>query len=194
MDVGDILGLSRPSATSQEEQIKLLLDDSSNKQTKSNSKNKTKPKGMSRELFALMGPDGAALAPSIQTNQPNLFKDKRQHAMHGRWVWSSFRNSSRRFHSSSSHLTTLTLILAMIYSALIGSRPSFKAMIILMLSSMSRLSRSHSKIKNTKPFFNIQIGLVQKLIIFSSFAMNMIFVGLLLLIDTKPPHLALLKN
>lgn len=91
MDVTDILGISRPNG--QDESLKLLLEDN-NVKGKSNKKNQTKPKGMSRELFALMGPDG--LTPSIQTNQTNLFKDKRQHIMHGKWVWSKFRNSARR--------------------------------------------------------------------------------------------------
>jgi hypothetical protein len=136
MDVGDILGLSRTSATSKEEQIKLLLEEPSNKPAKANLKNKTKPKGMSREVFALMGPDGAALAPSIQTNQSTLFKDKRQHAMHGRWVWSSFRNSARRLLSFTCNKFFFLPSIVMNSSVLTGLRLSFKAMITLMLNSM----------------------------------------------------------
>lgn len=98
MDVTDILGISRPSGS--DESFKALLEDGNNKQ-KLNKKNQTKPKGMSRELFALMGPDG--LTPSIQTNQSNLFKDKRQHLMHGKWVWSKFRNSARNDDLQCSH-------------------------------------------------------------------------------------------
>jgi hypothetical protein len=92
MDVVDILGISRPSGP--DETSKLLLDNDSNASKKVNKKSMNKPKGMSRELFALMGPDG--ITPSIQTNQGNLFKEKRQHAMRGKWIWSSFRNSARR--------------------------------------------------------------------------------------------------
>ena len=92
MDVVDILGISRPSGP--EDSVKLLLDPDNNAHKKLNKKAINKPKGMSRELFALMGPDG--ITPSIQTNQGNLFKDKRQHAMKGKWIWSAFRNSARR--------------------------------------------------------------------------------------------------
>jgi hypothetical protein len=92
MDVVDILGISRPSG--QDDSMKMFLDTENNASKKSNKKTINKPKGMSRELFALMGPDG--ITPAIQTNQGNLFKDKRQHAMKGKWIWSSFRNSARR--------------------------------------------------------------------------------------------------
>ncbi len=97
MDVADILGLSRPV----QDEITKLLDDSITSKQKTSSqinqnKGKNKPKGMSRELFALMGSDG--IAPSIQTNnvQGSLFKDKRQSHMRGKWIWSTFKNSARR--------------------------------------------------------------------------------------------------
>ena len=131
MDVADILGVNK----SQSEDIFKSFEDSSGinsilsssfnnslKNKGNNQKNKIKPKGMSRELYSLMGVDG--VIPSIQTNSSqtnnnnnnsnltsissnqssgqsiglnNLFKDKRSHGRHGKWVWSSFKNSARRY-------------------------------------------------------------------------------------------------
>jgi hypothetical protein len=86
-DVADILGLE---SQKQDEVSKLL-----NEKTRTASKSKVKPKGVSRELYALMGEGG--LAPSIQTNTGNVFKDKRQRSLQGKWVWAPFTNPARRF-------------------------------------------------------------------------------------------------
>lgn len=55
-----------------------------------------KPKGMSREVFNLMGKDG--IAPSIQTNADPKnagFKNKRQSSTQGKWVWTEYQSSAR---------------------------------------------------------------------------------------------------
>mmetsp|Transcript_22673 Transcript_22673/g.33138 ORF Transcript_22673/g.33138 Transcript_22673/m.33138 type:complete len:538 (+) Transcript_22673:120-1733(+) len=87
-DVADILGMNKHASSSQDDAARILGE-----KPKSSSKIKSKPKGMSRELFALVGEDG--IAPAVQTNQGPLFKDKRQNAMKGKWVWAPFRNSAR---------------------------------------------------------------------------------------------------
>lgn len=85
-----MLGMSvKVAATASEEALKIMGDKSkSMKPTK-------KPKGMSREVFDLLGKDG--LIPSIQGNVavPN-FKNKRVNAMKGKWVWTPITSSARQ--------------------------------------------------------------------------------------------------
>lgn len=92
-DVANILGVNAPVAmTAADEAARILAA-----KTKIGTKIKQpKPKGMSREVYSLMGVD--SLVPTIQTNKAALgFKNKRMSATHGRWIWAPFSNSARRF-------------------------------------------------------------------------------------------------
>lgn len=90
-DVADMLGLSAkgPAPTASEEALKIMGDKA--KMTKP----AKKPKGMSREVYDLLGKDG--LVPSIQGNvtAPN-FKTKRLNAMKGKWVWTPITSTARQ--------------------------------------------------------------------------------------------------
>lgn len=93
-DVADILGIgSKTGHGSLAEEASRLLGD----KYKSGSKSikKSKPKGMSRELFSLMGSD--SITPAVVTNKTSgpAFKTKRFTAMHGKWIWAPFRNPAR---------------------------------------------------------------------------------------------------
>ena len=84
-DVADILGHEKPQSTVSEEAARLFAD-------KSKSKPKlSKPKGMSRELFSLVGAEN--IAPAVQTDAI-VFKNRRQSAQ-GKWIWAKFANSAR---------------------------------------------------------------------------------------------------
>jgi hypothetical protein len=136
MDVADILGLKRSSSSAQDDAAKILGE----KSKSIGSKSKSKPKGMSRELFALMGTDG--IAPSIQTTQGNLYKDKRQHSFQGKWVWAPFSNSARRFIDSFYVIFHLYIFhIAIISSAIIGSKLNYKDLITLTPNLISKLSQ-----------------------------------------------------
>jgi hypothetical protein len=95
-DVGDILGFkpTKVNYTAAEEAQRILGDVDNNASTKLSGKLK-KPKGMSREVFGLMGKDG--IAPSVLTNKPITpsFKGKRLTISKGKWVWAPFVNSAR---------------------------------------------------------------------------------------------------
>eukprot|EP01041_Mallomonas_annulata_P010328 gene10328-21553_t len=91
-DVAEILGIGGKSAlTGAEEATRLLAD----KPKSGKSSKKSKPKGMNRELFSLMGVDG--IAPAVVTNKGGgpAFKTKRLSALQGKWIWAPFRNSAR---------------------------------------------------------------------------------------------------
>lgn len=94
-DVGDILGFkpTKVNYTAAEEAQRILGDVDNN--TGKFSVKQKKPKGMSREVFGLMGKDG--ITPSVQTNKPiaPAFKGKRLTASKGKWVWAPFVNSAR---------------------------------------------------------------------------------------------------
>lgn len=84
-DVADILGNEKVQLSASDEAARLFAD-------KSKSKPKaTKPKGMSRELFSLVGTE--SIAPAVQTDTI-VFKNRRQSAQ-GKWVWAKFTNSAR---------------------------------------------------------------------------------------------------
>lgn len=55
-----------------------------------------KPKGMSREVFRLLGVDNASFTPSIQPAAPVVggFKNKRANALKGKWLWQRIATSS----------------------------------------------------------------------------------------------------
>ena len=88
-DVADILGMaSKPTTTG--------VDDILGEKVKT-TKNlkKSKPKGMNRELFSLMGAD--TITPAIVTTKFNPgFKNKRTNNTKAKWVLAPFRNSARR--------------------------------------------------------------------------------------------------
>jgi hypothetical protein len=86
-DVADILGFE----TQKQDEVSRLL----NEKTRPTSKTKAKPKGLSREVYSLMGDGG--IAPAVQTNTGTVFKDKRQRSLEGKWVWTPFQNPARRF-------------------------------------------------------------------------------------------------
>ena len=83
-DVADILGFSEPKAALPPEATKIL---SSGDKTKSIMNKIKKPKGMSREVFCLLGQDSIAssLQPAIPAS--SIFKSKR--TQRNRWTWSS---------------------------------------------------------------------------------------------------------
>ena len=90
-DIAEILGMKAVvSATDAEVAKNILLG------PKAGVKKMKKPKGMSREVFDLIGHD--SLNPAMQTNKVVIqtgFKEKRASALKGRWMWSSFTNTSR---------------------------------------------------------------------------------------------------
>ena len=91
-DVADILGLNERSNSSADVAAKFFAE-----KPKAVGKGK-KPKGMSREVFDLIGRDGNALVSSIQSNvslATGVFKSKRASAVKGKWVWAPFSSSAR---------------------------------------------------------------------------------------------------
>lgn len=91
-DVADILGLADKSSSS-DAAAKFFAE-----KPKSLGKGMKKPKGMSREVFDLIGRDKDSLVPSMQSNATlatGAFKSKRASALKGKWVWTTFPNSAR---------------------------------------------------------------------------------------------------
>ena len=94
-DIADILGLGvkKQPTTAVEEASKMLMNEN-NPIQKSKDKQK-KPKGMSRELFGILGKNNI---PQMQTNPivPNTaFKKRVSSSNKGKWIWSDFTNSAR---------------------------------------------------------------------------------------------------
>jgi hypothetical protein len=99
-DVANILGVAQAApTTAADETARILGGKTSTAATASAAKGKgRKPKGMSRELFSLMGQDG--IAPSVQSNKAPVvsgFKTKRVSAFQGKWLWAPFSNSARGY-------------------------------------------------------------------------------------------------
>lgn len=91
-DVAAILGLNEKPTTSADIAAKFFAE-----KPKAVGKGK-KPKGMSREVFDLIGRNGDALVPSMQSNATlatGAFKSKRASALKSKWVWAPFINSAR---------------------------------------------------------------------------------------------------
>ena len=91
-DVADILGLNEKTHSSADVAAKFFAE------KPKVVKGMKKPKGMSREVFDLIGRDKDALVPSMQSNATlvtGAFKSKRASAMKGKWVWAPFTNSAR---------------------------------------------------------------------------------------------------
>lgn len=99
-DVANILGVAQAvPTTAADEAVLILSGKTAAASAASAAKSKgRKPKGMSRELFSLMGQDG--LAPAVQTNKAPVvsgFKTKRVSAFQGKWLWAPFSNSARGY-------------------------------------------------------------------------------------------------
>jgi DNA methyltransferase 1-associated protein 1 len=91
-DVADMLGLKPKEQPSMSEEASRILGD---KAKPAGPKGGKKPKGMSREVFGLLGKDNAA--PSAQTNKVAggaAFKTKRVSALRGKWIWAPIHESS----------------------------------------------------------------------------------------------------
>ena len=101
-DVADILGMSgaKSSSSSSSNNNSSSADQlmGLNKPVKaaSNSIKDNKPKGMSREVFGLLGKDG--LAPAAYPAQPAgaAFKQKWVSSLKGKWVWTKIKPFSAR--------------------------------------------------------------------------------------------------
>eukprot|EP00605_Chrysophyceae_sp_TOSAG23-4_P000904 GSChrysophyteH1.ASY1.ANO1.995.1 assembled CDS len=92
-DVANILGIQSKAALSTAETAQAILAGSTSAAPAK--KKPKKPKGMSREVYDLMGPDG--LVPAMETSQKvhSGFKDKRISATKGKWIWAPFKSSAR---------------------------------------------------------------------------------------------------
>lgn len=87
-DVANILGLSGSVKENPSEASKILgLAENKNKMI---SKGPKKPKGMSREVFGLLGQDSilSSLQPQPSNQHAQLFKSKRTVGNQHKWVWS----------------------------------------------------------------------------------------------------------
>jgi DNA methyltransferase 1-associated protein 1 len=91
-DIADMLGIANkaPSGNVASEEAMKIMGEKAKIV-----KGGKKPKGMSREVFDLLGKDG--LVPAIQGNvvAPN-FKSKRVNALKGKWVWTPITSSARQ--------------------------------------------------------------------------------------------------
>ena len=96
-DVADILGLGLKKAPSTAlEEASRMLQNESNPVQKATKEKIKKPKGMSRELFGILGKNSNV--PQMQANpvMPSAaFKKRVSSNNKGKWVWSEFSNSAR---------------------------------------------------------------------------------------------------
>ena len=93
-DVANILGVQsqRLVGTAAEEAAKIL----SAKPVVVKSNKLPKPKGMSREVYSLIGADSIAPIAPANSKLVSGLKSKRASLVHGKWVWAPFTNSARR--------------------------------------------------------------------------------------------------
>jgi hypothetical protein len=92
-DIANILGVQAKPILSQAQTAQAILAGPT--PIANTTKKMKKPKGMSREVFDLMGPDG--LIPAVETSKQvhSGFKDKRISATKGKWIWAPFKSSAR---------------------------------------------------------------------------------------------------
>lgn len=92
-DVANILGVQtqKGPSTAGEEAAKILAARPAPGKPKA-----AKPKGMSREVFSLMGTDSIVSTVPANSKIVSSLKNKRTSAVHGKWVWAPFANSARR--------------------------------------------------------------------------------------------------
>jgi hypothetical protein len=91
-DVADILGMGKSTASSStgEDAAKIL----GLTKPKQKAKLIEKPKGMSREVFALLGKD--VIAPAIPGGQGLVLKSKWKNSLKGKWIWAPIQPFSAR--------------------------------------------------------------------------------------------------
>lgn len=97
-DVADILGLGlnkESSNTIIDETNRILNGSTKSKGHHNANKLNKKPKGMSREVFSLLGKDSFVSTIQGTKSTAAIFKSKRSSAVRGKWIWSTFKNSSR---------------------------------------------------------------------------------------------------
>jgi hypothetical protein len=94
-DVADILGFAKKEVLSTSDEALRIF---SEKGKIVNGKGIKKPKGMSREVFDLVGSE--TLVPAMQPNNIGSgFKNKRSTAMKGKWIWDVIKSSAREDQS-----------------------------------------------------------------------------------------------
>ena len=96
-DVADILGINSKENQSSSSSDNLLLGSVSKMKKSTSSSSVMKPKGISREVYSLLGKDG--LVPAITSSfQPAAFKSKWVNNLKGKWMWAPIKPfSARRF-------------------------------------------------------------------------------------------------
>lgn len=105
-DVADILGMSQKKESSAAEVASQLMTDAKPKGKVL--EKKKKPKGMAREVYDLLGPDG--IVSSMETTKVSTgIKNKRASALRGRWVWAPFTSSARSDQQPFYHWTRADL-------------------------------------------------------------------------------------
>ena len=91
-DIADILGVQKKPELTDGQQTGKIMAGAAAAPRPTKMK---KPKGMSREVFDLVGPGG--LSSAIETKGPSGggFKEKRTSATKGKWIWTPFNSSAR---------------------------------------------------------------------------------------------------
>jgi hypothetical protein len=93
-DVSDILGFAKKEVLSTSDEALRIFSEKGTVV----SKGIKKPKGMSREVFDLVGSE--TLVPAMQSNNiASGFKSKRSTAMKGKWIWDVIKSSAREDQS-----------------------------------------------------------------------------------------------
>jgi DNA methyltransferase 1-associated protein 1 len=91
-DIADILGVQKGPELTDGQQATKIMEGAPGVGRPVKIK---KPKGMSREVYDLVGPAG--LLPAMETKQPlaSGFKQKRVSATKGKWIWAPFNSTAR---------------------------------------------------------------------------------------------------
>jgi DNA methyltransferase 1-associated protein 1 len=95
-DVADILGLgSKGGGDGTSDPLSLALGDGRKGKNKDKDKRASKPAGMSREVYALLGKEG--MPPVAPVSKPTIVKGMkaRRDDKDTKWVWAPFGNSAR---------------------------------------------------------------------------------------------------
>eukprot|EP01039_Chlorochromonas_danica_P003924 gene3922-4288_t len=106
-DVADMLGLTTTKQVNNNNSNNVVTDILTSSQplttsttataaTLANSNKKKKPKGMKREVFDLLGPDGLLPATQLPQVLPPTFKNKRITILKGKWSYEVIHNSARK--------------------------------------------------------------------------------------------------
>jgi hypothetical protein len=91
-DIADILGVQKGPELTDGQQATKIMEGAPGVDRPVKMK---KPKGMSREVYDLVGPAG--LLPAMETKKPisSGFKEKRVSATKGKWIWAPFNSTAR---------------------------------------------------------------------------------------------------